>query len=129
MKRQNSQLFPSADEPTMDYRYLDVTSEGEVLPPIRRNDRIDEGEDDLTRPQRPIIYYPNVDSAERNTYYPEEEKVEKEDRNKRPLRPYKPKQVENHYKHVTSIVHAKMYTNYLARVYSIGGLKRFTFQQ
>ena len=91
VKRQNPQLFSSADEPTLDYRYLDVTSEGQVLPPIRRNDRIDEGEGDLTRPQRPIIYYPNVDSAERNSYYPEEEKVEKEDRNKRPLRPYKPK--------------------------------------
>ena len=91
VKRQNPELYFGGDEPNLNYRYIDVTSEGQVLPPIRRNDRIDEGEDDLvSRPQRPMTYYPNVDSVERNTYFPEEEE-ESIERNKRPLRPYLPK--------------------------------------
>ena len=91
VKRQNPELFLGGDVPELNYRYIDVTSEGQVLPPIRRNDRIDEGDDDLiSRPQRPMTYYPNVDSGERNNYYPEEKEEEKEERNKRPLRPYQP---------------------------------------
>ena len=94
-KRQNPELELSmaGDDPSLNYRYIDVTSEGQVLPPIRRNDRIDEGVDDiLSQPQRPLSYYPNVDSVERNSYYPEEEEEVKVERNKRPLRPYKPVQ-------------------------------------
>ena len=87
VKRQNSQPFPSED-PNLEYRYVDVTSEGQVLPPIRRNERIDIGEDDLlSRPQRPIAYYPNTDNDENTNYYPKEIE-ETNDRNNRPLRPF-----------------------------------------
>ena len=87
VKRQNSQPFPRED-PNLEYRYVDVTSEGQVLPPIRRNERIDIDEDDLlSRPQRPIGYYPNGDNDQNTNYYPKETE-ETNDRNNRPLRPF-----------------------------------------
>ena len=87
VKRQNKQPFPREDS-NLEYRYVDVTSEGQVLPPIRRNERIDIEEDDLlSRPQRPIAYYPNTDNDENTNYYPKEIE-ETNDRNTRPLRPF-----------------------------------------
>ena len=88
VKRQNSQQTFPRDVPNLGYRYIDSPDDGQqaVLPPIRRNERIDIDLEAASRPKRPSTYYPNVEREETNNkYFPE---IQNDKDEKRRLRPF-----------------------------------------
>ena len=71
VRRQHQRPNPQ-DNRRIAYENVDITSEGQVLPPIRRNERIEIPNRDMKpHPQGTIPYYP-IDSGEDTSYYPEQ---------------------------------------------------------